>query len=64
MKNLIAIAASLAINLAVAVAFQHSANEAVPVPKGEVTVTELGLEPVATVAQAPVPSAHADRVAL
>jgi hypothetical protein len=52
MKNLIAVAGSLAINLAVLIAFQHSADEALPVPNGEVTVTELGLEPVATVAQA------------
>jgi hypothetical protein len=62
MRNFIAIAASLAINLAVVLAFQHSANEAVPLPKGEVTVTELGLEPVAAVAQ--VPGTDARRVPL
>jgi hypothetical protein len=52
MRNFIAIAAALAINLAMVIAFQHSANEALPVPNGEVTVTELDLEPASTLAQA------------
>ena len=41
MKNAIAIAASLLVNLTLIVAFERSANDAVPVPNGKVIVTEL-----------------------
>jgi hypothetical protein len=41
MKNVIAIAASLLVNLTLIGAFEHSANESVPVPNGTVIVTEL-----------------------
>ena len=51
MRKIIAIAGALAINLALVVAFQRSADQAVPVPNGEVTVTELAFEPVPTLAQ-------------
>ena len=44
MKNAIAIAASLLVNLSLIVAFEHSANEAVPVPNGEVIVTDLSAQ--------------------
>ena len=46
MKNAIAIAASLLVNLSLIVAFERSANEAVPLPNGEVIVTDLNIEPV------------------
>jgi hypothetical protein len=52
MRNLTAIAAALAINVALALAFQHSANEALPLPEGEVTVTPLSIESVTTLAHA------------
>lgn len=59
MRNLIAVAAAVAINLAMFAAFQRSADEALPVPNGEVTVTELGLESVPTIAQVVTDSNHA-----
>lgn len=52
MRKIIAVAGALAINLALVVAFQRSADQALPVPNGEVTVTELELESVPTLAQA------------
>ena len=60
MRNFIALAAAVAINLALFAAFQRSAEEAVPVPNGEVTVTEFDLESVPTLAQVTThQSAHA-----
>ena len=44
MKNAIAIAASLLVNLTLIIAFEHSADEAAPVPKGEVTITDLNAD--------------------
>lgn len=52
MRNVIAIAATLAINLALVFAFQRSAEEALP--RGEVTVTELGFDSVPALANAAV----------
>jgi hypothetical protein len=53
MKKFVAIAASLGINLGVLVALENSAENALPVPSGEVTVVELDSQPVPTLAQAP-----------
>jgi hypothetical protein len=50
MRNFIAVAASLLINLGLVVAFQHSAENASPVPSGEVTVTDLNGDAVPTLA--------------
>jgi hypothetical protein len=52
MKNAIAIAASLLVNLSLFAAFERSATEAAPVPNGEVIVTDLNIEPVSSLAQA------------
>lgn len=52
MRNFIAIAAAVAINLALVFAFQRSADEALPLPEGEVTITELALEPLPALAHA------------
>ena len=46
MKNVIAIAASLLVNLSLVAAFERSANEAAPLPNGEVIVTDLNIEAV------------------
>ena len=46
MKYVIAIAASLFVNLSLIGAFEHSANEAVPLPNGEVIVTDLNIDAV------------------
>jgi hypothetical protein len=54
MKNVIAIAASLLVNLSLIAAFERSANEAVPLPNGEVIVTDLNLEAVSSLAQTPI----------
>lgn len=54
MRNIIAVAAALAINIALILAFQNSAEEAMPVPNGEVTVTDLETNSVVTLAQANV----------
>ena len=43
MKRFIAIAASLLINLGVVIAFEYSAQQARPLPNGEVIVTELSV---------------------
>ena len=51
MRNIIAVAAALAINIALILAFQNSAEEAMPVPNGEVTVTDLETNSVVTLAQ-------------
>jgi hypothetical protein len=50
MKNVIAIAASLLVNLSLFAAFERSAHEAAP--DGEVIVTDLNVEPVSSLAQA------------
>jgi hypothetical protein len=50
MKRVVAVAASLLVNLGLVVAFQQSAEDAVPVPNGEVTVTDLNGEPVPALA--------------
>jgi hypothetical protein len=52
MKKVIAVAASLLVNLSLIATFERSANEAMPLPKGEVTVTDLSIEPVSALAQA------------
>lgn len=52
MKKIIAVAGALAINLALVVAFQRSADQALPVPNGEVTVTEVEMDAVPTLAYA------------
>ena len=54
MRNIIALAGALAINIALVLAFQNSADEALPTPNGEVTVTELTLDGLPTLAQAAV----------
>lgn len=52
MKKVIAVAASLGINVAMFFAFQNSAEEALPVPSGEVTVVDLNTQSAPTLAQA------------
>lgn len=52
MRNLLAVAAAVAINVALFAAIQRSADQALPVPNGEVIVTELDLESVPTLAHA------------
>lgn len=52
MRNLLAIAAAVAINVALFAALERSADEALPVPNGEVIVTELDLDSVPTLAHA------------
>jgi hypothetical protein len=54
MKKFVAVAASLLVNIGLVVAFERSANEAVPLPKGEVIVTDLSIEAVPSLAQAAV----------
>ncbi len=60
MRNFIAAAAAVAINLASFAVFQRSAEEALPVPNGEVTVTEFDVQSVPTLAQVARPSNRAD----
>ena len=55
MKNIIAVAGALAINVGLVLAFQNSAEDALPVPRGEVTVTELSVDGLPTLAQVNVP---------
>jgi hypothetical protein len=59
MKNAIAIAASLLVNLTLIVAFEHSANEAAPVPNGEVTVTDLNAQALPSLARVPADAIEA-----
>ena len=59
MKNFIAIAASLLVNLTLIVAFEHSADEAAPVPNGEVTVTDLNAEALPSLARVPASTIEA-----
>lgn len=54
MKNIIAVAASLVVNLSAIAVFAHSANDAVPVPNGEVIVTEVSIDAVPSLAQAAI----------
>ena len=61
MKNFIAIAASLLINLSLIAAFERSATEGVPLPAGQVIVTDLNLEVVPSLAQASIASVDANR---
>jgi hypothetical protein len=61
MKKVIAIAASLLVNLSLVAAFERSANEAVPLPSGEVIVTDLSLEAVPSLVQASARSLGFDR---
>ena len=50
MKKIIGIAASLLVNLSLVVAFEQSANDAVPVPNGQVFIS-YAAEPVAAIAE-------------
>ena len=50
MRNIIAVAASLLVNLGLVVAFQQSAEDARPVPNGEVTVIDMNSEAVPALA--------------
>jgi hypothetical protein len=59
MNKVIAVAASLLINLSLVLAFERSANEALP--SGEVTVTDLNADLDTALAQASVVSIDADR---
>jgi hypothetical protein len=52
MRKLIAITAAAAINLALILVFARSADEAMPTPNGEVTITELSSGSVASLAHA------------
>jgi hypothetical protein len=61
MKRFVAVAASLLVNIGLVVAFERSANEAVPVPNGEVIVTELSIEAVPALAQASIVSVDSSR---
>ena len=61
MKKVIAIAASLLVNLSLVAAFERSADEALPLPGGEVTVTDLSIEPATSLVQASVVSLDANR---
>jgi hypothetical protein len=61
MKTFVAVAASLLVNIGLVVAFERSANEAVPVPNGEVIVTELSIEAVPALAQASIVSVDSSR---
>jgi hypothetical protein len=61
MKRFVAVAASLFVNIGLVVAFERSANEAVPVPNGEVIVTELSIEAVPSLAQASIVSVDSSR---
>jgi hypothetical protein len=54
MKKFVAVAASLPVNVGLIVAFERSANEAMPLPEGEVIVTDLSLEGVPSLAQAAI----------
>ena len=61
MKKIVAVAASLLVNLSLVAAFERSANEAVPLPNGEVTVTDLSIEGVPSLVQASALSLDFDR---
>jgi hypothetical protein len=61
MKRFVAVAASLLVNLGLVVAFERSANEAVPLPNGEVTVTDLSIEGVPSLAQASILAGDSSR---
>ncbi|HEY8539904.1 MAG TPA: hypothetical protein VIL28_13630 [Steroidobacteraceae bacterium] len=52
MKKFVAIAATLALHIGAAFAFQHNADKALPTPNGEVIVVELGFGPVPALAYA------------
>jgi hypothetical protein len=54
MKKFVAIAASLLVNVGLVVALERSANEAMPLPNGEVIVTDLSIEAVPSLAQAAI----------
>jgi hypothetical protein len=64
MKSLIALAASLLVNLSLLVAFERSADEARPVPNGEVFITDLSVEAVPSLAQVSAISSAERPVAL
>jgi hypothetical protein len=61
MKKVIAVAASLLVNLSLVAAFERSANDAVPLRSGEVIVTELSIEGVPSLVQASAVSLDFDR---
>lgn len=52
MKKFVAIAASLALHVGAAFAFQLNAEQALPTPNGEVIVRELGFGQVPALADA------------
>ena len=54
MKSTIAVAASLLVNLSLIVAFENSAIDAVPLPNGEVIVTDLNVDAVPSLVQASI----------
>lgn len=49
MKTIVGLAASLLVNLSLVLAFEQSANDAVPLPKGEVFIS-YAAEPVTAMA--------------
>ena len=61
MKKFVAVAASLLVNIGLVLAFERSANEAVPLPNGEVIVTDLSIEVVPSLAQASIVSVDSSR---
>ena len=61
MKKVIAVTASLLVNVGLIVAFERSANEAMPLPQGEVIVTDLSLQGVPSLAQAVIGSTESSR---
>jgi hypothetical protein len=52
MNRIFAVAASLLVNLGLVYAFERSANEAVPVPNGQVLISYAAEQPIAALAKA------------
>jgi hypothetical protein len=61
MQKVIAIAASLLVNLSLVAAFERSADEALPLPSGQVIVTDLSIESAPSLVQASIVSLDANR---
>jgi hypothetical protein len=64
MKSVIALAASLLVNSSLLIAFERSADEARPLPSGEVFITDLSVEAVPSLAQVSAVSSAERPVAL
>jgi hypothetical protein len=61
MKKFVAIAASLLVNVGLVVALERSANEAMPLPNGEVIVTDLSIEAIPSLAHAAIAAVDSSR---